>query len=221
MIGAGIAWPLSEASAAPAAALRARAAAVPRRSRLLWLLLWVTALCLLVAGCVTPARIEGTGAASEFSRVGRFALTVNQDDGKQQALQGGFSWLDDGRRFVLDLTNPLGSTQARVQGRPGNATLEKSDGTLLYAADPDALAEEALGSRIPVAGLRDWLRGRLPQRPPATDVERDAEQHLAAFLQGGWQARLSRYDSLGPQVLMLERQEPGRRIVLRLVINPS
>nr|WP_254926017.1 lipoprotein insertase outer membrane protein LolB [Bordetella genomosp. 11] len=175
----------------------------------------------MLAACVTPGRIAGSGGAGEFSRVGRFALTVTQDDGKQDALQGGFSWLDDGRRYILDLTNPLGATQARVEGRPGMAVLNKSDGTRQQAGDPDELVADALGSRIPVSGLRDWLRGRLPAEPPAIHVERDPAQRPVSFDQGGWQARLSRYDELGPQVLVLERREPDRRILLRLVVNPS
>ncbi|RXN90652.1 outer membrane lipoprotein LolB [Achromobacter aloeverae] len=186
-----------------------------------WRVAAATLLCGALAGCVTPDRIAGTGAHGEFSRVGRFALTVNQDDGRQNALQGGFSWLDDGRRYVLDLTTPLGSTQARVEGRPGMATLDKADGTHLQASDPDALAQDALGSRVPVSGLRDWLRGRLAPQPPAQDVQRDDQQRVAAFQQGGWSARLSRYDDLGPQLLVLERREADRNIVLRLVVTPD
>jgi outer membrane lipoprotein LolB len=186
-----------------------------------WRAALAVALCLVLAACVTPGRIAGSGGAGEFSRVGRFALTVTNDDGKQDAVQGGFSWLDDGRRYVLDLTNPLGATQARVEGRPGTAVLNKSDGTRLQASDPDALVEDAIGSRVPVAGLRDWLRGRLAEDPPAGNVQRDDAQRPVAFDQGGWQARLSRYDALGPQLLVLERREPDRRIVLRLVVNPS
>ncbi|ANN70375.1 lipoprotein insertase outer membrane protein LolB [Bordetella bronchialis] len=186
-----------------------------------WRAVLAAALCLVLAACVTPGRIAGNGGAGEFSRVGRFALTVTQDDGKQDALQGGFSWLDDGRRYILDLTNPLGSTQARVEGRPGMAVLNKSDGTRLQARNPDELVADALGSSIPVSGLRDWLRGRLPAEPPANHVERDPSQRPVSFDQGGWQARLSRYDDLGPQLLVLERREPDRRILLRLVVNPS
>ncbi|MFQ6691230.1 lipoprotein localization factor LolB, partial [Bordetella pertussis] len=40
-----------------------------------------------------------------------------------------------------------------------------------------------------------------------------------AFEQDGWNARLSRYDAQGPQLLVLQRQEPGRRILVRLVIT--
>ena len=182
-----------------------------------WALLALLA-ATLAACTTTPKPIEGA-SADAFSRIGRFAITVNEEGGKQNAVQGGFSWSDDGRRYVLDLTNPLGSTEARVEGRPGAASLTKADGTRLEANNPDALAEEALGSSMPVSGLRDWLRGKLPADPQASEVMRDDLGRPTAFEQGGWRANLSRYDNLGPQMLVLQRQEPGRRIMVRLVVN--
>ncbi|KNY10040.1 lipoprotein insertase outer membrane protein LolB [Achromobacter piechaudii] len=182
-----------------------------------WALLALLA-ATLAACTTTPKPIEGA-SADAFSRIGRFAITVNEEGGKQNAVQGGFSWSDDGRRYVLDLTNPLGSTEARVEGRPGAASLTKADGTRLEANNPDALAEEALGSSMPVSGLRDWLRGKLPADPQASEVTRDDLGRPTAFEQGGWRANLSRYDNLGPQMLVLQRQEPGRRIMVRLVVN--
>lgn len=196
------------------AILHARRAAALLRWALMALL------AALLAACATPKPIEGAGADA-FSRVGRFALTVNEAGGQQNAVQGGFSWSDDGRRYVLDLTNPLGSTEARVEGRPGAATLTKADGTRYVADNPDGLAAEVLGSSVPVSGLRDWLRGKLAAQPQASDVTSDELGRPVAFEQGGWRARLSRYDALGPQLLVLERQEPGRRIMLRLVVNQS
>ncbi|CAB3716532.1 outer membrane lipoprotein LolB [Achromobacter marplatensis] len=182
-----------------------------------WVLLAMLALT-LAACTTTPKPIEGA-SPDAFSRIGRFAITVNEESGKQSAVQGGFSWSDDGRRYVLDLTNPLGSTEARVEGQPGAASLTKADGTRLVADNPDALAEDALGSSVPVSGLRDWLRGKLPAQPEASDVSRDELGRPASFEQGGWRAKLSRYDTLGPQLLVLERLEPGRRVTVRLVVN--
>lgn len=173
----------------------------------------------MLAACAGLPQSHQEIAADAFARTGRFAITVTEADGAQQAVQGGFQWRDDGRRYVLDLTNPLGSTEARVEGQPGAATLTRANGTQLQADDPDALAEEALGGPVPVSGLRDWLRGRLAGQPAPQELQRDDQGRPASFAQGGWQARLSRYDALGPQLLTLERREPGRRIVVRLVVN--
>jgi len=174
--------------------------------------------CTIVTACTSvPEAPVGTDSAA-FSRNGRFAITVTESDGQQQAVQGGFSWHDDGSRYRLDLTTPLGSIQARVEGRPGHATLTKADGAIFEARDPDALAEEALGGPIPVSNLRDWMQGRVSDAA-ATNMQRDEVGHPVSFEQDNWQARLSRYDTQGPGLLVLQRAEPGRRIVVRLAID--
>lgn len=175
-----------------------------------------------LAACATPSlpEIAPDLSPDAFSRVGRFAITVTHDDGKTEAVQGGFAWRDDGRRYQLDLTNPLGSTEARVQGRPGSALLLRADGSRLRAGDPDALVEDALGSPVPVGGLRDWLRGRL-MATQANDLKRDCQGRPESFDQDGWRARLSRYDAQGPRLLVLRREEARRAISVRLVVDTS
>ena len=173
-----------------------------------------------LAACATPQQSKTAPdmSADAFSRVGRFAITVTHDGGKTEAVQGGFAWRDDGRRYQLDLTNPLGSTEARVQGQPGSALLTRADGSRLQASDPDALVEDALGSPVPVSGLRDWLRGHL-MADQADGLKRDAQGRPESFGQDGWQARLSRYDAQGPRLLVLRREEPRRAISVRLVVD--
>lgn len=175
-------------------------------------------LALLVA-CTTPAPLQKPGAANAFSCTGRFALVVTQAGGDQKALQGGFSWLDSETGYLLDLTNPLGAVQARVEGQADQAVLTKADGTRLEAADAETLIEQALGSKVPVAGLRAWLRGRIVPGAQMSNVVRDPRGQLVSFEQDGWQVRLSRHDTLGPRLLVLERLEADRRIMVRLVVN--
>lgn len=156
-------------------------------------------------------------AGDAFARGGRFAISATEFDGRQQAVQGGFRWQDNGRDYVLDLTNPLGSIEARVEGAPGHALLTRANGSTLQASDPDSLVEDALGSPVPVSDLRYWLRGRVA--PQTSDVQRDEAGHPVQFVQNGWHARLSRYDTAGPRLLVLERQDAGRRILVRLVVD--
>ncbi|MBV6306179.1 lipoprotein insertase outer membrane protein LolB [Candidimonas humi] len=173
-------------------------------------------LCLLAA-CATPQRIAG-GTTQAFERVGRFALSATGYGGPQQAVQGGFAWNDDGRTLRLDLSNPLGSILARVQVRPGESLLTRADGTQERADDPDGLVEQVLGSAIPVAGLRDWLRGRTGSQP-VQDLHKDEAGHIAAFVQNGWHVDLSNYDPQGPRLLRLTRDVAGRHISVRLVVD--
>lgn len=179
--------------------------------------LCATLLCALLGACATPQRI-GHGAASEsaFERTGRFALSVNHQNGKQDAVQGGFAWRDAGGILQLDLVNPMGSTLARVQVVPGHATLTRSDGSQERAHDPDALVEQVLGSPIPVGGMREWLRG---ESRGATAVQRDSNGQLSAFVQDGWRVQLSRYDERGPRLLQLNRHEATRDISVRLAVS--
>ncbi|PJI52639.1 hypothetical protein CTI14_39215 [Methylobacterium radiotolerans] len=74
---------------------------------------------------------------------------------------------------------------------------------------------------MPVSGLRDWLRGKLAaiRRPLTSSATNWAAPSPSS--EGGWRANLSRYDEKGPQLLVLERLEPGRRILVRLVVNQS
>ena len=182
-----------------------------------WLL--VGLLCVLLAACATPARIDSASTGPVFERTGRFALSVEHAGGKRDAVQGGFAWRDTAKELRLDLANPLGNTLARVQVVPTRATLIRSDGSREEAHNPDALVELVLGSPIPVAGLRDWLRGQTGSAP--LNLEKDEAGHPTSFSQQGWRVRLSRYDDQGPRLLQLNRNEASRNISVRLVIDGS
>ncbi|MYN13453.1 lipoprotein localization factor LolB [Pusillimonas sp. TS35] len=176
---------------------------------------------LALAGCATPPPISESGAATQqavFERTGRFAINVSYANGQRDALQGGFAWLDNGRRLVLDLANPVGSTLARVEVTAGLARVTRSDGSVEEAANADALVEQVLGSPLPVSGLRDWLRGRTGDGV-VNSLKRDAGGQPGSFTEDGWRVRLSRYDGKGPGLVQLDRDDANRRISARLVID--
>lgn len=180
--------------------------------------IFCVALSVLAAGCAAPGAIS-PASDSAFQRTGRFALSVNTPAGTQDAVQGGFAWLDTGRTLTLDLANPLGSTLARVTVKDGVAMLEHSNGAQEYAPHADALVEKVLGSPVPVSGLRDWLRGQTGSKPVSdTQMAPDTGQ-LSEFTQDGWRVRLSRYDAQGPTVLQMNRNDAGRAIRVRLVVT--
>jgi outer membrane lipoprotein LolB len=180
---------------------------------------WVClAIFTVLAGCATPQRIGVDSTGSAFDRTGRFAINVVYFDGRRDAVQGGFAWHDAGANLQLDLSNPLGNTLARVQVEPGLATLIRNNGEREQAPHPDALVERVLGSPIPVGGLRSWLRGGT-DRGAVSDLQKDADGRVAAFIQDGWRVQLSRYDALGPQLLQLNRNDSSRTVSVRLVVD--
>lgn len=192
--------------------------------KLRWL---VVMTALLLGACTTPPPVvpvdEAAIQAGALARSGRFALRVEEISGKQNAVQGGFAWRDDGRALVLDLTSPVGATMARVDVSPnGAAVLTEANGTTTAAATADELVARVLGSPIPVGGLRDWLRGYIPDNPPATIVERDDQGRPQAYDQSGWRVRVNAYDAIGPVRLDMQRNEPGHGVInVRLVITPA
>ncbi|NYT65486.1 outer membrane lipoprotein LolB [Alcaligenaceae bacterium] len=177
----------------------------------------IVSMCVMLVACATPQKMAPLSSDKLFERVGRFALSVQHANGKQDAVQGGFAWQDTGQQLKLDLANPLGSTLARVLVMANSAVLTRSNGSQQVASDPDALVELALGSPIPVSGLRDWLQGRAGAG--AVDQQLDDQGRVLSFVQSGWRVRLSRYDELGPALLQLNRNDALSDISVRLVVN--
>lgn len=180
-------------------------------------LAWV-ALAALLSACATPLPSSSDGGevvlAQSFERSGRFAVTMQEFAGERQAVQGGFTWLDQQGILQIDLTNPMGTVLARVLVMPQGASLQRTDGSMEYATGPDELVEQLLGSPIPVAYLRAWLQGQT-----SVTAERDAEGRPEAFVQDGWRVRLQRYDQTGPRLLQLNRNDAQRDISVRLVVD--
>lgn len=188
---------------------------------------WVLGMALLLGACAAPPPVvpvdQAAIEAGALARSGRFALRVDEISGRQNAVQGNFAWRDDGKALVLDLTSPVGATLARVDVSPdGSALLTEANGTQTPAASADDLVARVLGSPIPVRGLRDWLRGYLPEQPAATIIERDEQGRVQAYDQSGWRVRVTAYDAIGPVRLDMQRNEPGHGLInVRLVITPA
>ena len=172
---------------------------------------------LVLAACASPARIGGAGPA--FERTGRFAMTVREGDRPVEAVQGGFSWRDDGKTLRLDLLSPMGSVLARILVRPGLSVLEHANGITEEARNPDALLAKVWGHAVPVVGLRAWIRGKPWAGSPVEAVQRDADGHIVRLVQDGWVLRLSDYDELGPGRLRLTHDQAGRRLGLQLIVD--
>lgn len=180
-------------------------------------LAWIAVAALLSAcATTTPSSTdEGEVVLSQsFERGGRFAVTMQEFAGERQAVQGGFTWMERQGILQIDLTNPMGTVLARVLVMPQGASLQRTDGSMAYAADPDELVEQLLGSPIPVAYLRTWLQGQT-----RVAAERDEQGRPEAFVQDGWRVRLQRYDEKGPRLLQLNRNDAQRDISVRLVID--
>lgn len=176
-----------------------------------------------IAGCATFAPIEPTPRVYS----GRFSASISHDD-QREAVSGRFTLAASPGRTTLDLASPFGNTLARVEAIAGRATLTapRADGTLAswQGDSPDALTESALGYRLPVSGLADWIVGRaapgrvarvFPQSGPTQRIEQD-----------GWVISIDERfaDTGAPRHVTLERSEGGPAaptVRLRLVLDDA
>lgn len=190
---------------------------IPRKA---FICLCLVATALLAACSVTPSVDQQQ--ITEQTRIGRFAvLAFDKREGvNKDAVQGGFVWRDLGTNLVLDLTNPLGSTLARVEVSDFQSVLINSAGQRMVAPSPDDLLARVLDGRpLPVSGIRYWVKGELMPTAQALGVTHDEQGRLLTAEQNGWQISLSEYDAKGPTRMHLQRNEPAERISVRLSVD--
>lgn len=113
-------------------------------------------------------------------------LAVRVDDEPPRAFSATFTLAGNPAAGELTLEGPLGTTAARARWAPGMAEIETAEGRRTHA-DLDALAEQALGERVPMAALFDWLRGR----PWAAAPSQPWTDGRVGFEQLGWQVDLA------------------------------
>lgn len=89
---------------------------------------------------------------------GRLALRYEKD-GREQAIDGKFTWTQEGARLLVTLLTPFGQTLATIDVTPQDAVLTQSGQPPRREPDVDLLTASALGWPLPIAGLRTWLQG--------------------------------------------------------------
>jgi len=115
--------------------------------------------CAALAWCALSACASLTPPHAQGAQVLSGRLSVRVETEPVRALSGAFELSGTAQNGALVLTSPLGSTLAQARWSPGEAVLETPGSRARYP-DLDTLAEQALGERVPLAALFDWLRGR-------------------------------------------------------------
>ena len=179
------------------------------------------ALAVMLVGCsVAPKQdpVASVQTQDQFQRAGRFAISVEKNNGERDAVQGGFMWREQPDAIQIDLTNPFGSVLARVVADARGARLEYPNGQVEYAASPDALVAQLLGYELPVEGMKAWLHGQPSAEPQVHDLQKEQDQ-VVYFQQDNWRVRLQRYDDYGPRLLQINRNQASQSFSVRLVVD--
>lgn len=163
---------------------------------------------LLLAGAC--AQLETRAPVDvEFDLSGRLAARYGSE-----AFSGNIAWRHARSADEMLITSALGAGIARIVRQGDSVVLTTAEPREYRAADAQALTEEVLGFRVPLAGLADWVRGR-----PSTDSPASAEYapdgRLLSLQQEGWNVEYLDYQDKRPTRLRLTY--PG--IELRLAIS--
>lgn len=168
------------------------------------LVVWVVA---VLWGCATSA-------PSAPGLSGRLALQVyagGPGSNVTQNVSAGFEWTGDALRGQLNLLSPLGSVLAQARWSEDGAWLKSSGGSSHRYVDTDAMAEQALGQRIPLAAVFEWLQARPWPQAPHRLVS------ATSFEQLGWRIDLT--DHAMGRILAQRLDPPG--VTLRVQLDKS
>lgn len=190
---------------------------------------------LLLAGCASLAppppppaasRVAGPTYLDAIELGGRLSLRYQQN-GKDEAVHGSFTWDQAPQRTELILLSPLGQTIARLDITPLAASLTQANQPPRVATDVDALASQTLGWPLPVAGMRDWLQGFV--LAPGGQRQAVPRTPGATVRSNGWRIEYADWDHNGsgaahPRRIDLERSGAGAAdsagpVTIRILID--
>lgn len=169
---------------------------------------FLLSLALVLAGACAQLEIRPPEDI-EFDLAGRLAARYGNE-----AFAGNIAWRHARSADEMLITSSLGAGVARIVRQGDTVVLTTAEPREYRAPDAEALTEEVLGFRLPLAGLADWVRGRPSTESPAT-ADYSPDGRLLALQQQGWNIEYLDYQDKRPTRLRLTY--PG--IELRLAIS--
>lgn len=158
-----------------------------------------------------PLRQAQLAQMTHWQVTGRIGVISGQD-----GWHAHFQWDQQESDYRIDLMGPLGQGRILIQGDPQQVRLQTQDGQQQIASDPDTLLEQSLGVRLPVNGLRYWIRG-LPAPGPVSALQTDSDGRLTHLEQNGWTIDYPAYSSATgnlPAQILAQRQELSVKLAI-------
>ncbi len=118
----------------------------------------------------------------------------------------------------MNLYSSLGGKIAEIISGNNGVTLTTSDNKVFNAQDTEALTESALGWRLPITKLSDWIVGR-PANGAISNVKWDENGKLKKFNQEGWEISYLEYKESNQVVLPSKMNIRNSKLNLRLIID--
>ncbi|MBL8483115.1 MAG: outer membrane lipoprotein LolB [Rhodocyclaceae bacterium] len=159
------------------------------------------------SGASRPARAD----LQQFDLEGR----VSANDARQ-VVHASVIWHHEDLADDLTLVGPLGQTLAELSRRGKHVRLV-ANGGVRESQDMDALLRDALGLKVPVKALTNWVLGR--PRTPGANVRRDAAGRAEIITEDGWNVIFVRYESDAADALPELIEARGGEVQVKLKID--
>jgi len=143
-----------------------------------------------------------------FELSGRITVRYAKD-----AASGRIFWRHSTETDDLLITSPLGQGIARISREHDGFRLVTGDQKEYRAADAESLTEDALGWRLPLAGLPDWVQGRSSAGRDA-DIRRGDDQQVLELHQDGWRVQYEEFREGLPYRLRVSRADLEIRLII-------
>lgn len=125
------------------------------------------------------ARSESVAALRAWSFTGRIAVSF-----AGRAGTGHIDWRQDGPFFVIAVRAPIAGQSWQISGDSSMAQIDGLGPEPRLGPDADSLLQREVGWTLPLAAVRDWIRG-VPHGPGA-QVRRDADGRPLEMADLGW-----------------------------------
>lgn len=162
----------------------------------------------------TDDRLDSLYQLNAWAIKGRIAIQA-----EKEGVTATLHWAQIDDRYQMRFIAPLGQGTYELRGSNHQVSLQTAENKLYVAQDPESLLMDNLGWKVPLGGLKYWVRG-LPEPGVETEnIVRDAKGRITDMEQSGWRISILRYTEIKdfelPGKLFLQND----RFKLRLVIQ--
>lgn len=161
----------------------------------------------------SPAPTPTFNRLQNFEIEGRMGV---QTDGK--GISGKMHWQHQHGNDDMGFYSPMGGKIASVTTSSEEVTLIANDGKVYNAPDAETLTENALGWRLPVSNLTDWILGH-PKAGNYEDIQLDEQGRISKLTQDGWEIDYLEYQTIEHIALPIKLTLRNPKLYVKLIIE--
>jgi outer membrane lipoprotein LolB len=110
-------------------------------------------------------------------------------------------WNQQGDDYQIRVIAPMGQGAVLIRGDSRGVYVKTADGKEQYSDDANALLASELGVSLPLAGLRDWIRGMPAKGQVVASQEWNEKGQLVKLVQNNWHIEMSAYREVAGHIL--------------------